>query len=113
MAVITASLTTWSIYLYLIPVLIGLHVLRNYVHHGLNRYPGPFWAHITNVWRYLDVRARRPEVTHLALHRRYGDVVRLGPNVLSFADPGALKVIYGLNKGFVKVCTDRLPPFTE
>ncbi|RYO73661.1 hypothetical protein DL764_010439 [Monosporascus ibericus] len=39
----------------------------------------------------------------LRLHAKYGDVVRLGPNTLSFADPKALKSIYGLNKGFVKV----------
>jgi hypothetical protein len=103
MAFITSTLISSSIYLYIIPALIGLHFLVNYVHNGLNRYPGPFWAQISNLWRYIDVRGRRPEVTHIALHRKYGDVVRLGPNVLSFADPSALKVIYGLNKGFAKV----------
>jgi len=36
------------------------------------------------------------------LHRQYGDIVRVGPNVLSSADPRAIKIIYGLNKGFVK-----------
>jgi len=41
-------------------------------------------------------------LTHIALHRKHGDVVRLGPNVLSFADPQAIKIIYGLNKGLVK-----------
>lgn len=34
-------------------------------------------------------------------------MVRLGPNTLSFADPAALKAIYGLNKGYVKVSTVR------
>lgn len=46
---------------------------------------------------------RRPEVTHIKLHEKYGDVVRLGPNTLSFSNPAALKAIYGLNKGFIKV----------
>ena len=69
----------------------------------LNVFPGPFWAHLTDIWRYIDVRGRRPELTHIALHRKYGDVVRLGPRTLSFADPKATKVIYGLNKGFTKV----------
>ena len=46
---------------------------------------------------------RRPEATHIKLHAQHGDIVRLGPNALSFADPKALKVIYGLNKGFTKV----------
>lgn len=76
---------------------------RNYFNRGLNKYPGPFLAALTNWWRFFDVYGRRPDITHIALHRKYGDIVRLGPNVLSFADPKAIKVIYGLNKGFVKV----------
>ena len=46
---------------------------------------------------------RKHEWTTLKLHREHGDIVRLGPNMLSFGDPKALKVIYGLNKGFIKV----------
>ncbi|KXJ84892.1 cytochrome P450 [Microdochium bolleyi] len=37
-----------------------------------------------------------------ALHAKYGDVARLGPNSLSLANPEALKTIYGLNKGMIK-----------
>jgi len=80
-----------------------LYFVRQYFYHGLNQYPGPLLAKFTNLWRYLDNRTRKAEWTHLRLHRQYGDVVRLGPNVLSFAHPAALKTIYGLNKGFVKV----------
>ncbi|KAJ2971293.1 hypothetical protein NUW58_g9457 [Xylaria curta] len=58
----------------------------------------------TYFWRLWDVWGRRSEVTHRKLHAQYGDVVRLGPSTLSFADPKALKTIYGLNKGFIKVC---------
>ncbi|KAM7199664.1 hypothetical protein V8F33_004316 [Rhypophila sp. PSN 637] len=77
-------------------------LVRNRYHNGLNKYPGPFLASLTDWWRFWDVYKQRPEVTHLALHKKHGKVVRLGPNVLSFSDPEALKVIYGLNKGFVK-----------
>lgn len=80
-----------------------VYLLSNYFNHGLNKYPGPVAARFTNWWRVVDVWGRRPDITHLALHRRHGDVVRLGPNTLSFANPKALKQIYGLNKGFVKV----------
>ncbi|KAL8709010.1 MAG: hypothetical protein Q9220_006219 [cf. Caloplaca sp. 1 TL-2023] len=34
------------------------------------------------------------------LHEKYGEVVRIGPNVLSFSNPSAIKDIY--NKAFVK-----------
>jgi hypothetical protein len=55
--------------------------------HPLAQFPGPFLASITNlyqVWLYLHVGAE-----HLVdedLHRRYGSVVRKGPNFLSVND---------------------------
>ena len=84
-------------------VVVAAVFMRNHFHHGLNRYPGPIWAGFTNWWRFFDVWNRRPDITHNKLHHQYGDIVRLGPNALSFADPKAIKQIYGLNKGFVKV----------
>jgi hypothetical protein len=76
---------------------------KNYLNKGLNKYPGPILAGFTDIWRFQDVCKRRPDITQLNLHEKHGDVVRLGPNALSFASPRALKTIYGLNKGFVKV----------
>jgi len=94
------------------PLLIVLALLgrlvRNKFNHGLNKYPGPLAAGFTDWWRFVDVYNRKPERTHIELHRKHGDVVRLGPNVLSFADPTAIKTIYGLNKGFTKVHSNSL-----
>lgn len=78
-------------------------LLNNKYWKGLNKYPGPRLAAYTNWWRVLDVYTRNHHWKIIALHRKYGDIVRIGPNVLSFADPKAIKVIYGLNKGFTKV----------
>lgn len=78
------------------------HLLRNKHHHGLNRYPGHPLAAYTDWWRFFDALGRRSEHTQIQLHRQHGDIVRLGPNVLSFADPRAIKIIYGLNKGMRK-----------
>ncbi|KAI0469055.1 cytochrome P450 [Xylaria cf. heliscus] len=83
-------------------VVTGAWLIRNRYYNGLNEYPGPFMASLTDFWRLWDVWGRQSEVTHRKLHARYGDVVRLGPSTLSFADPKALKTIYGLNKGFIK-----------
>lgn len=77
--------------------------IKNRYQHGLHRYPGPFLASITDWWRLVDVYGRRSEVTHRKLHKKHGEVIRLGPNTLSFSNPQALKTIYGLNKGFTKV----------
>lgn len=79
------------------------YLIKNRFTRGLNKYPGPFLASITDWWRFWIVYKRRPEVEHIRLHAKHGDVVRLGPNDLSFANPQALKDIYGLNKGFIKV----------
>ena len=86
-----------------ITVLFLAYLVKNHFNHGLNKYPGPVLAGLSDWWRFFDVYGRRPDITHLRLHRQHGDVVRLGPNVLSFSDPKAIKQIYGLNKGFVKV----------
>lgn len=90
-----------------LPVLVAVTaawLARNRFQKGLHKYPGPFLASLTDFWRVWDVYKQRPEVTHRRLHEKYGDVVRLGPNALSFSDPKALKAIYGLNKNMVKVC---------
>ncbi|KAK7427324.1 hypothetical protein QQZ08_006093 [Neonectria magnoliae] len=87
--------------LILVTLFLTWHVKNRY-HNGLNKYPGPFLASLTDWWRFFDVYKRRPERTLRALHDKYGDIVRTGPNSLSFSDPAALKSIYGLNKGFIK-----------
>src|ERR1700744_1165050 len=99
-SIIPAIVNNWPIALAV--VVVG-YLLSNYFNHGLNKYPGPALARFTDWWRFFDVLGRRPDITHLKLHRQYGDVVRLGPNMLSFSNPKALKTIYGLNKGFTKV----------
>ena len=90
----------WPLILLLLSI---TYLARNRFNHGLQKYPGPFTASLTDWWRFFDVWGRRPDITHIRLHSELGDVVRLGPNVLSFADPRAIKTIYGLNKGFTKV----------
>ena len=85
-----------------------VYLLKNRYNHGLQKYPGPFVASLTDWWRFFDVLGRRPDITHNRLHRQLGDIVRLGPNALSFANPQALKTIYGPNKGFIKVILTRL-----
>ncbi|KAF1958297.1 pisatin demethylase [Byssothecium circinans] len=87
--------------LILVSVTVGW-LLNNKFWKGLNRYPGPWLAGYTNWWRFWDVWGRKHQWTVIKLHREHGDIVRLGPNVLSFADPRAIKVIYGLNKGMTK-----------
>ena len=87
----------------IVAVGIFAYLLSNYFNKGLHKHPGPVAARFSDWWRFWVVYRRRPDIAHLALHRQHGDVVRLGPNNLSFASPAAVKQIYGLNKGMVKV----------
>ncbi|KAF5981288.1 cytochrome P450 monooxygenase [Fusarium bulbicola] len=90
---------------YLTAALVGLlatKLLINKYGNGLNGVPGPALASLSDLWRFLDVYRRRPEVTQIALHEKYGSVVRLGPNTVSIADPAATQTIYAHNSGYTK-----------
>ncbi|KAK4942564.1 hypothetical protein LTR10_017693 [Elasticomyces elasticus] len=76
---------------------------RNYFNKGFNKYPGPFLARFTDAWRFESVRSGKSHLNLQALHERHGDIVRLGPNSLSFSNPDALKAIYGLNNRLTKI----------
>ncbi|KAF5672009.1 cytochrome P450 monooxygenase [Fusarium heterosporum] len=77
-------------------------LLVNKYGNGLGRVPGPALASFTDLWRFLDVYRRRPDVTQITLHEKYGSVVRLGPNIVSISDPTAVQTIYAHNSGFTK-----------
>jgi hypothetical protein len=64
--------------------------------------PGPALASISNLPRLLTAWSWQTHETHIALHRRYGKLVRIGPNCVSVADPSAIPTIYGINKGYIK-----------
>lgn len=59
--------------------------------------PGPFLAKFTDLWRLLVVWRRDSHDTYLALHKRYGDLVRIGPNCISVSKPDSINTIYGIS----------------
>jgi hypothetical protein len=83
-------------------VLLPSYALYNRYGRGLSHVEGPILASITDFWRLFVVWRRRPELTHIKLHEKYGSIVRLGPQTVSVADPQAAKAIYAINAGFVK-----------
>lgn len=85
-------------------LLAALYLVSNYLTLGVRNVPGPFLAKFSNLWRFLDVANGHAEATLYKLHQKYGDYVRLGPNVVSVRNLDALKAIYGINKGYRKVC---------
>ncbi|KAM0336213.1 hypothetical protein ACHAPQ_004376 [Fusarium lateritium] len=57
--------------------------------------PGPFISNFTSLFlKWHELNANRTVYIH-ELHKKYGPVVRLGPNEVSFTSIAALKEIYG------------------
>src|SRR2546423_9490676 len=55
---------------------------------------GPFYTRFTSAWlKYKEFSGSRRLYVH-DLHKRYGSVVRLAPNEVSFASANAVKEIY-------------------
>lgn len=75
-------------------VYVLISVVYNLCFHPLRHFPGPPLARVTRLWaRIGNFHGRKSERVHAA-HVKYGSVVRVGPNELSFSDPGAVKDIY-------------------
>ena len=68
----------------------------------LRRIPGPFFASLTNIPRLLWVRNGDAHDTHVTLHRKYGRLVRFGPNMISVSDPAEIPNIYSFSGKFPK-----------
>lgn len=78
--------------------------LWNYVRSPLKSFPGPAATSFTNIWRLQDVYRGRCDITQTALHRKYGPAVRMGPNLVSLADPSLISQVYNTKTPWLKVC---------
>ena len=76
---------------------------------SLRKLPGPFLASCTRLPRFLAVLGGRPHEWELALHRKYGKIVRTGPDLVSVGDPAAINLIYNASDKFKKVSVSSAP----
>lgn len=56
----------------------------------------------TNVVVVLSTWRGKTETDHIHIHEKYGPIVRIGPNELSFASPNAAREVLAAGKGFHK-----------
>lgn len=97
---LNSSVTSPGIkYVLLCLFLLASYLLYNRYGRGLHRFNGPFLGSISSGWRIWDVWRRGDQTPYLYLHRKYGPIVRIGPNRLSFQDPAAIKDIYSPHGG--------------
>lgn len=72
----------------------GVAVYRVFFH-PLAKYPGPFLAKLTDGYQLYHAWKGDRHLDFWRLHEQHGDVVRFGPNSVSFKSNTALKDIYG------------------
>ena len=80
-------------------VLVLVKVIHDHVNHPLYKFPGPIlagWSNVLHSWTFLS--GRQPYKI-LALHEKYGPVVRTSPNELSFSSAASWRDIYGFRPG--------------
>ncbi|RDB16849.1 hypothetical protein Hypma_002466 [Hypsizygus marmoreus] len=90
-----AALAAWSTYL--TGLLISTITYRLSPFHPLAKYPGPLICKVTKVWLAKVSWGGKQHLYIQGLHRRYGDIVRIGPNELSFCTPDAIAPVLGAN----------------
>ena len=80
--------------LYLFACLLTGGFIYQLLRSPLSKLPGPFHTKFTAAWlKCKEFSGDRRLYIH-DLHERYGPVVRLGPNEVSFASSEAVKEIY-------------------
>ncbi|KAF5537072.1 dityrosine transporter [Fusarium mexicanum] len=70
--------------------------------HPLARIPGPRLAAISSFWHAYNARMGRMAYLGKTLHRKYGPVVRVGPNEVWFDSKEAFHAIYSSGSGYEK-----------
>ncbi|CDO71117.1 hypothetical protein BN946_scf184844.g121 [Trametes cinnabarina] len=88
-----AAAVSFSTFVSTLLVSIGLYRLSPF--HPLARYPGPIACKLSKFWMACLSFGGYQHRYVKRLHEYYGDVVRIGPNELSFRDPSVLQAMLG------------------
>ncbi|KAH7108667.1 cytochrome P450 [Dendryphion nanum] len=83
-------------------VVVVAQYISAYLSSPLKQLPGPFVAKFSNWWRFFNHYSKTHIETQQALHKKYGNAVRIGPNTVSLSDPSLIKTIYSTRGTFVK-----------
>lgn len=93
------GLQTYAYIVLALPLLyLAATAIYNIWFHPLSKFPGPKHAVVSNFFYSKAVSSGNSTKIVCALHEKYGDVVRWGPNELSFASAPAWKDVYERRK---------------
>lgn len=68
----------------------------------LRSIPGPFTARFTKLWYFWRLWLGNFEQDNINLHRKYGPIIRIAPDMYSIDDPTAARSIYGASSKMTK-----------
>lgn len=77
-----------------------IYAIYSYLTSPLRSIPGPWVARFTRLWYFMHVRSGEFHHKNIALHAKYGPIVRVGPNLYSINEPD--KSVYGIGSKFEK-----------
>lgn len=77
-------------------------LLRNKFQPKLTRIPGPQLASFTKLWRVWKSTKGGLHTLYIDLHKKYGSVVRVAPNIVSLSNPDYISIIYNIKETFPK-----------
>ena len=97
--VIAFVLANW---LLLLPTLFIVRLLLIRYASPLRRYPGPWLASVSRLWKVKSTMSGRTHLDHVEVHEKYGPIVRIAPNEVSLASPEAARLLLSAGKGFHK-----------
>ncbi|TVY38707.1 Pisatin demethylase [Lachnellula subtilissima] len=80
----------------------GTILIIQFILDPLRDIPGPLLARFTRFWYFFAIYKGSFEKTNIALHRKYGPIVRIAPGEYSIDDCEAARTIYGYGNAFVK-----------
>ncbi|RAK91925.1 cytochrome P450 monooxygenase [Aspergillus costaricaensis CBS 115574] len=71
-----------------------LRLMYNRYFHPLRNFPGPIWGSLTDFYKLYIVAQKDAHTRGIEMHKKYGPIVRVAPNLLAFSDPLLLPVVY-------------------
>lgn len=87
-----------SIFVSAVPVGLVVYLIIYVVYqrylHPLAKFPGPFLASLTDLWQVSEFLSLKQPYNLTALHERYGQFVRYGPEKISTTAEDAIPIIY-------------------
>src|SRR5262249_52487687 len=80
-----------------VPILV--YILYQRLFSPLAKVDGPFWASLSPLWKLYNVNKGTFHETIIALHQKYGSIVRIAPTEVIISDRTAIKEIYSTIQG--------------